>query len=532
MLRAMVKSLNFLASVCLFSAVHGEGNGRKVAALGRLEPGSRVIKVSAAAEMGRVARLMVSEGQKVQAKDVLAYTELHADLLAQKSEAEAKLAREQALLAAEAAKARAKVAEAKIRLKQLEQLATYDVESKSIRIKELETQLYAQRRYDDALIKIAESELKRLQLELSLEITMQETIAGEQRKRMAAQAASDEAAVNEAELEVSSIDKVTVLEIKAQEATVRQSSVGAKHTASELDRFTKLAKDHAVSAQEVEARKTEADSAREVHAKAVATLEKMKESQQIRRQQAIAALASAKAHLINNQSKIRVELSTAESTLSTFRSTKDSKLEEAAASVVGAKAAKDRAGKEIEVELNSTKPVLAKLKESIVLDIEMAEAKLRTAEAELQSVIAGSQVLTLTRALKTIEATLERSIVYAPISGEILKIFARPGEDPGGGPILHMGDTDQMYAVAEVYETDIRFVKKGQSAKVLSPALSKQVEGVVDYVSPLIYKNDVLDVDPAADTDARVVEVRIRLNDSTEAKRLTNLQVDVVIKTM
>ncbi len=39
----------------------------------------------------------------------------------------------------------------------------------------------------------------------------------------------------------------------------------------------------------------------------------------------------------------------------------------------------------------------------------------------------------------------------------------------------------------------------------------------------------MLDLDPAAETDARVVEVRIRLDDSAAAARYVHLQVDVEI---
>jgi HlyD family secretion protein len=45
-----------------------------------------------------------------------------------------------------------------------------------------------------------------------------------------------------------------------------------------------------------------------------------------------------------------------------------------------------------------------------------------------------------------------------------------------------------------------------------------------------IYKNDILDVDPAADADARVVEVRIRLDEPDLVAGLSNLQVDVEIR--
>ena len=47
----------------------------------------------------------------------------------------------------------------------------------------------------------------------------------------------------------------------------------------------------------------------------------------------------------------------------------------------------------------------------------------------------------------------------------------------------------------------------------------------------MVFKNDVLNVDPAARADARVVEVWIDLDDTPDVARLTNLTVDVVIAT-
>jgi HlyD family secretion protein len=47
----------------------------------------------------------------------------------------------------------------------------------------------------------------------------------------------------------------------------------------------------------------------------------------------------------------------------------------------------------------------------------------------------------------------------------------------------------------------------------------------------MVFKNDVLNVDPAARADARVVEVWIDLDDAKLTERLTNLTVDVVIDT-
>jgi HlyD family secretion protein len=129
------------------------------------------------------------------------------------------------------------------------------------------------------------------------------------------------------------------------------------------------------------------------------------------------------------------------------------------------------------------------------------------------------------------EARLREVALTAPIDGQILKIFTRVGGRVGDSPVISMGNTKAMHAVAEVYETDVRHVRVGQRAVVTSRALAAPLTGKVVKIGHMIFKNDVLGTDPAARIDARVVEVRILLDDSTAAASLTNLTVDVVIDT-
>jgi len=127
-------------------------------------------------------------------------------------------------------------------------------------------------------------------------------------------------------------------------------------------------------------------------------------------------------------------------------------------------------------------------------------------------------------------AELDLSQVRSPVNGTVLRVFARPGERIAVDGVVEIGKTDEMYAIAEVYETDIIRVKEGQKATVTSPALSHPLMGTVETVGLRIGKLDVLSTDPAARTDARVVEVEIRLDDSQKVSGLTNLQVTVEIE--
>ncbi len=125
-------------------------------------------------------------------------------------------------------------------------------------------------------------------------------------------------------------------------------------------------------------------------------------------------------------------------------------------------------------------------------------------------------------------AQLDRAVIQAPVDGEVLAVHARAGERIGVDGLLELGDTRRMYVVAEVYETDINKVEEGQSATATSPAFAGPVTGKVERIGKLIAKNDVLDLDPVARMDSRVVEVFILLDDPAVVADLTNLQVDVV----
>jgi HlyD family secretion protein len=127
------------------------------------------------------------------------------------------------------------------------------------------------------------------------------------------------------------------------------------------------------------------------------------------------------------------------------------------------------------------------------------------------------------------EIEIGRSMVHAPVAGRVLEIHTRPGELAGAHSVLDLGRTDHMFAIAEIYETDIGNVKVGQKASVSSDALPETLTGTVERIRGKVQKKDVIGTDPAARKDARIIEVEIRLDDSKAAQALTNLQVEVII---
>jgi HlyD family secretion protein len=148
---------------------------------------------------------------------------------------------------------------------------------------------------------------------------------------------------------------------------------------------------------------------------------------------------------------------------------------------------------------------------SLQSDIAVAERNLDLARAELA----------------TARNNLSKGVVVSPISGTVIAINGRPGERPGFGGILTLGNTDQMQVELEVYQTDIKHVASGQEVVVSSPALSEELKGSVAFIGHEVEQQTVLSADPAANTDARVVRVTADLDpaSSSLAGRLTGLEV-------
>ncbi len=122
------------------------------------------------------------------------------------------------------------------------------------------------------------------------------------------------------------------------------------------------------------------------------------------------------------------------------------------------------------------------------------------------------------------EAQLNLSYIKAPISGEIIKIHTKPGEVMSSNGIAEIGRTDEMLVVAEVPEDSIGRVRLGQKATISSDngAFNGQLQGTVSEIGRKVGKRDVLNTDPAADVDARVVEIKIALP-PTESEKVSGL---------
>jgi HlyD family secretion protein len=126
--------------------------------------------------------------------------------------------------------------------------------------------------------------------------------------------------------------------------------------------------------------------------------------------------------------------------------------------------------------------------------------------------------------LTRVRTDLVNTELRAPMDGTVLRIQARSGERPGDKGILELGNSERMEALVEVYESDIGRVRLGQTARLTSEngGFDGTLTGRVSRISPQVRQRQLLSTDPTGDADARIVEVRVRL-DPEDARRVQDL---------
>jgi HlyD family secretion protein len=166
-------------------------------------------------------------------------------------------------------------------------------------------------------------------------------------------------------------------------------------------------------------------------------------------------------------------------------------------------------------QLAAAKAVLAQVREIRPVDV-------NAAQAEVDRTIANA---------KQAKASLEQSLVKAPQSGEVLYVHTRAGEVVSSDGIVEIGQTEQMEAIAEVYQSDVGKVKLGQRVKISSSAISGELTGTVAQIGAQVRRQTIVNTDPSTNIDARIVEVHVKLDraSSQKAAKSTNLQVRVTI---
>ncbi|BDI16405.1 hemolysin D [Nostoc cf. commune SO-36] len=187
-------------------------------------------------------------------------------------------------------------------------------------------------------------------------------------------------------------------------------------------------------------------------------------------------------------------------------------------------------------QLTEAQATLKRTQDTFQEQLKQAEAQL-TSISEVRSVdvqVAQTEVNSATTSVQQAKADLDLSYIKSPINGKILKIHAKTGEVISANRgFAEIGKTSQMYVIAEVYQTDVQKVRVGQKATINSTAFTGTIKGTVKEIGWQVDKQNIFSINPGSDTDRRIIEVKISIDnpaDSEKVARLTNLQVDVAIQ--
>jgi HlyD family secretion protein len=273
-------------------------------------------------------------------------------------------------------------------------------------------------------------------------------------------------------------------DIQVQSATIKKLTAELNNARVELRRYQQLYKSGALSQSQYATRRLNVDTAIQQLNEARAGLARTKTTGDRK-------ISEAKANLERTISTGSKQISEAKIVLERIRSTSSQ-------------------------QVNSAQGLLSKISEVRPVDVQTAQAKVNQTMA----------------AAKRVEAELAQATVRSPIDGQILDIFAKPGEVVKDNGLVNLGQTDRMQVVAEVDQGDIQKIRIGQSVMITGEAFAGELRGRVRDLGLEVSRQSTFSNQPGENLDRRVVKVRIQIDpkDSQKVASLTNLQVQVAIQ--
>ena len=464
---------------------------KTVTALGRLEPKGEIVKLSAPVsnEGSRVEKLLVQEGDSIKAGQEIAILDSRDRLWAALAEAEQAVSVAQANLAkVQAGAKRGEIAAQKAEIARIQAQLQGDKTAQQESIYRIEAQWQGDKTAQQERIYRIEAQWE------GDKTAQQETIS-----RIQAQWEGDKT---------------------AQQATIKKLEAQLENAQAEYKRYEEIYKQGAISRSVYESKGLAVETALQQLNEAKAVLNRIDTT-------ASKQLSEAKAVLNRINSTGSKQLSEAKAVLNRINTTGSKQLSEAEAvlnrinttgskQISEAKAILNRTNSTGSEQISEAQATLDRIAEVRPVDVEAAKAEVRRAMA----------------AMNQAKVNLDRAIVRSPQDGTVLEVHARPGELVSNDGIIDIGETNQMYAIAEIYQSDINNIRLGQSVKISSDSLPEELQGTVDSIGWQVKRQNIVNTDPSANIDARIVEVHIKLDEasSQKAAKFTNLQVKVVVQ--
>lgn len=127
-----------------------------------------------------------------------------------------------------------------------------------------------------------------------------------------------------------------------------------------------------------------------------------------------------------------------------------------------------------------------------------------------------------------LKAQLEKAVIKAPFDGSVTVRNVHPGQAVASGdPIVSLADLSKRRVEAEIDEFDTARVKLGASVIVTAEGFDEKWEGTVEEIPDAVVSRRLKPQDPSKPIDARVLLVKVRLDDDTPLKLGQRVEVEV-----
>lgn len=227
--------------------------------------------------------------------------------------------------------------------------------------------------------------------------------------------------------------------------------------------------------------------------------------------------------VLSNFTKADVTVRTTEARLEKHKRTRESMVngfrtaEIAMQEVVVKSAEEELKLKKLEMTRSGKPPDQKQLELSISeQNLEREQAKLRVQKETLASDLAMTDIdINITTAqLDDARITREQSLVRSPVDGVVVQIFSRQGERVSANGIVKIVDMSQMRVFADVDELHLGRVVTDGKVEVTFRGNATIYRGTIVRIAPSVKRMQRIEPDGGSSTDARVVQVEIKLDDA------------------
>ena len=129
-------------------------------------------------------------------------------------------------------------------------------------------------------------------------------------------------------------------------------------------------------------------------------------------------------------------------------------------------------------------------------EVEQSQTDAANAEADREAALEQLHSLGVDgptiQAIQENRPVLERTgIIRSPIAGTVVEKLITPGQllQAGTTPCFTVADLSRVWVMANLFESDLAYVEKGDPAEIVSVAAPSNLPGTVDYISAIVDPN-------------------------------------------